>query len=80
MFDRLGELARELNKITPAQAAEAVILAGGTALAARSAALNAKYGFGALPQFQKGGIVPGIGPNSRLSTAARRCCRAGTGR
>jgi hypothetical protein len=50
-----------LNKITPAQAAEAVIMAGGTALAARSAALNAKYGLGSLPQFQKGGIVPGSG-------------------
>jgi hypothetical protein len=61
VFDRLGDLARELNKITPAQAAEAVILAGGTALAARSAALNAKYGLGSLPQFQKGGIVPGSG-------------------
>jgi hypothetical protein len=62
VFDRLADLARELNKITPAQAAEAVILAGGTALAARSAALNAKYGLGSLPQFQKGGIVPGSGP------------------
>jgi hypothetical protein len=61
VFDRLADLARELNKITPAQAAEAVILAGGTALAARSAALNAKYGLGSLPQFQKGGIVPGSG-------------------
>lgn len=61
VFDRLAELARELNKITPAQAAEAVILAGGTALAARSAALNAKYGLGSLPHFQRGGIVPGSG-------------------
>jgi hypothetical protein len=62
VFDRLADLARELNKITPAQAAEAVILAGGTALAARSAALNAKYGLGSLPTFQQGGVVPGFGP------------------
>ena len=62
VFDRLGELAKALNQITPAQAAEAVILAGGTALAARSAALNAKYGLGGLPTFQNGGVVPGFGP------------------
>jgi hypothetical protein len=62
VFDRLAELAKELNTITPAQAAEAVILAGGTALAARSAALNAKYGLGGLQQFATGGIVKGLGP------------------
>ncbi len=62
VFDRLADLARELNKITPAQAAEAVILAGGTALAARSAALNAKYGLGNLQQFATGGVVQGLGP------------------
>ena len=35
---------------------------GGTALAARSAALNAKYGLGKLQSFQTGGIVKGMGP------------------
>lgn len=61
VFDRLAELARALNRVTPAQAAEAVMLGGGTALAARSAALNALYGLG-LPSFQTGGVVPGSGP------------------
>jgi hypothetical protein len=79
VFDRLGDLARELNKITPAQAAEAVILAGGTALAARSAALNAKYGLGSLPQFQKGGIVPGSGAQLAVVHGGETILPAGRG-
>jgi murein DD-endopeptidase MepM/ murein hydrolase activator NlpD len=79
VFDRLADLARELNKITPAQAAEAVILAGGTALAARSAALNAKYGLGSLPQFQKGGIVPGSGAQLAIVHGGETILPAGRG-
>jgi murein DD-endopeptidase MepM/ murein hydrolase activator NlpD len=70
VFDRLGDLARELNKVTPGQAAEAAMLASQalsdpawlTALKLRSAGMNAKYGLGGLPTFQRGGIVPGSGP------------------
>lgn len=61
VFDRLNDLARAMSHVTPAQAAEAAIMAGGSALAARSAALNALYGLN-VPHFQTGGIVPGSGP------------------